>query len=133
MHILILIVMWYIFLGHLIISLPLPMVIWTWLNWRLVHQFFGPTNWFNPFLVLFNEMFGSFLNTMHTTAILNLGFTHEQLKKEGRKNEYERHKLEALNQRQKMVSWKSDILLFTVSASCFIFLDISWLLKSTAI
>lgn len=27
-----------------------------------------------------------------------------QLRKEGRRNEYERHKLQALNQRQKMVS-----------------------------
>jgi len=28
----------------------------------------------------------------------------KQLKKEGRRNEFERHKLQALNQRQKMVS-----------------------------
>lgn len=33
-----------------------------------------------------------------------VGHNVKQLKKEGRRNEYERHKLEALNQRQKMVS-----------------------------
>lgn len=33
-----------------------------------------------------------------------VGYNFKQLKKEGRRNEYERHKLEALNQRQKMVS-----------------------------
>ena len=35
-----------------------------------------------------------------------------QLKKEGRRNEYEMHKLLALNQRQKMVSWCSNHVLY---------------------
>lgn len=34
---------------------------------------------------------------------------HNQLKKEGRRNEYEMHKLLALNQRQKMVSWFTSV------------------------
>lgn len=34
----------------------------------------------------------------------NFMHLHKQLKKEGRRNEYERHKLQALNQRQKLVS-----------------------------
>jgi len=36
-----------------------------------------------------------------------------QLKKEGRRNEYERHKLEALNQRQKMVKLYIQLFLWS--------------------
>lgn len=43
----------------------------------------------------------------------NLVFYFKQLKKEGRRNEYERHKLEALNQRQKMVNWRYKIYHFS--------------------
>jgi hypothetical protein len=32
---------------------------------------------------------------------------YKQLRKEGRRNEYERHKLQALNQRQKLVSFSN--------------------------
>lgn len=45
----------------------------------------------------------------HLTLIL----INCQLKKEGRRNEYEMHKLLALNQRQKMVSCCSDHLLWS--------------------
>lgn len=44
----------------------------------------------------------------------------KQLRKEGRRNEYERHKLQALNQRQKMVSTS------LVLASFFIICPISY-------
>ena len=40
---------------------------------------------------------------MKTDSLWNAFFIHFQLKKEGRRNEYEMHKLLALNQRQKMV------------------------------
>lgn len=46
--------------------------------------------------------------------LTNNNFFGMQLKKEGRRNEYERHKLQALNQRQKMVS----ILRFSMSLHC---------------
>jgi len=36
--------------------------------------------------------------------IIDYFFFAKQLKKEGRRNEYERHKLQALNQRQKLAS-----------------------------
>lgn len=41
-----------------------------------------------------------FLNLFYSVFTLTI---HIQLRKEGRRNEYERHKLQALNQRQKMV------------------------------
>lgn len=44
------------------------------------------------------------LHFIHIFLIIVLIFiSSKQLKKEGRKNDFERHKLEALNQRQKMV------------------------------
>lgn len=49
--------------------------------------------------------------------LTNNNFFGMQLKKEGRRNEYERHKLLALNQRQKMVS----ILHSSMSLHCLSF------------
>lgn len=49
--------------------------------------------------------------------LTNNNFFGMQLKKEGRRNEYERHKLLALNQRQKMVS----ILSSSMSLCCLSF------------
>lgn len=48
------------------------------------------------------------INVVHYHTVvshLDFIFVNCQLKKEGRRNEYEMHKLLALNQRQKMVSW----------------------------
>jgi hypothetical protein len=49
-------------------------------------------------------------------AMVTRSSLYDQLKKEGRRNEYEMHKLLALNQRQKMVIFNSTQFLST----CFV-------------
>ena len=79
---------------------------------------YGITFCFVVYTTLFLISLFALINVI-VSLMTNLGV---QLRKEGRRNEYERHKLQALNQRQKMVFSPFFLALLFINLCIFVYM-----------